>query len=197
MNLTSADRLDMVQVDDDIEQLRLAHDLAEKAEALEAQRDAQAKADAAAKLAAAAAEKAQDEARRAEAANRSKDRTATTSPSAKSPPKVGPPPPDCASYSGHRATGCTMVLAAGFSLDQMVCLDKLWTRESGWNPAAKNRSSGATGIPQALPGIKMASAGPDWETRAETQITWGLGYIKSRYGTPCAAWGHSQSVGWY
>jgi hypothetical protein len=196
MNLTSADRLDMVQVDDDTAQLQRAHDLAERAEALAAQRDAQAKADAAAKLAAAQAEKAQDEARRADAANRSKDRTATASPSAKSTTKVGPTPPDCASYSGNRAIGCTMVLAAGLSLDQMVCLEKLFTRESGWSTSASN-PSGAYGIPQAKPGSKMASAGADWKTSAATQIAWGLDYIKSRYGTPCSAWGHSQSTGWY
>jgi len=57
--------------------------------------------------------------------------------------------------------------------------------------------SGAYGIPQALPGSKMASAGADWATNPATQITWGLGYITSRYGTPCGAWGQSQSAGWY
>ena len=200
MNLTSADRVDMVQADDDIAALQRAHDLAEKAQVLAAQREAQAKADEAAKLAAAQAEKAQDEARRAEAANRSKDRTAASaapSTNTKSTTKVGPTPPDCASYSGNRAIGCTLLLTAGFSLDQMGCLDKLWTRESGWSTTSSNSSSGAYGIPQAVPGSKMASAGGDWRNRAETQITWGLGYIKSRYGTPCSAWGHSQSTGWY
>ena len=73
---------------------------------------------------------------------------------------------------------------------------KLWNRESGWRTTAQN-SSGAYGIPQALPGSKMASAGADWRTNAATQIKWGLGYISGRYGTPCGAWGHSQSTGWY
>jgi hypothetical protein len=85
----------------------------------------------------------------------------------------------------------------GFSADQFGCLDSLWTRESNWNPAAHNPSSGAHGIPQALPGSKMASAGPDWESNPVTQITWGLGYIQDRYGSPCGAWAHSESYGWY
>jgi hypothetical protein len=79
---------------------------------------------------------------------------------------------------------------------QFACLDQLWSRESGWNPGASN-PSGAYGIPQALPGSKMASAGSDWRTNAATQITWGLNYISSAYGSPCAAWSHSQSHGSY
>ncbi len=85
----------------------------------------------------------------------------------------------------------------GFGSDQFGCLDSLWTRESGWNTHADNPSSSAYGIPQALPGSKMASAGPDWADNPATQIRWGLGYIASRYGSPCGAWGHSQSYGWY
>jgi hypothetical protein len=85
----------------------------------------------------------------------------------------------------------------GFSSDQFGCLDSLWMRESGWNPAASNSSSGAFGIPQALPGSKMATAGADWATNPATQIEWGLGYIQDRYGSPCGAWGHSESYGWY
>ena len=85
----------------------------------------------------------------------------------------------------------------GFSSDQFGCLDSLWTRESGWSVTADNPSSSAYGIPQALPGSKMSSAGADWATNPVTQIRWGLGYIQDRYGSPCSAWGHSQSVGWY
>ena len=59
------------------------------------------------------------------------------------------------------------------------------------------RRLGAYGIPQALPGSRMASAGPDWQTNAATQIRWGLQYIKSTYGSPCAAWDHEQATGWY
>lgn len=79
---------------------------------------------------------------------------------------------------------------------QFSCLVSLWNRESHWNTHAAN-PSGAYGIPQALPGSKMASAGPDWRNNATTQIKWGLGYIKGRYSTPCGAWSHSQSSGWY
>ena len=85
----------------------------------------------------------------------------------------------------------------GFGSDQFGCLDSLWTRESSWNPTPHNPSSGAHGIPQALPGSKMASAGADWATNPVTQISWGLGYIQDRYGSPCGAWGHSESYGWY
>jgi len=85
----------------------------------------------------------------------------------------------------------------GWSQDQFGCLDSLWTRESNWNVHADNPNSSAYGIPQALPGSKMASAGDDWATNPVTQIRWGLGYIQDRYGSPCGAWGHSQSQGFY
>jgi hypothetical protein len=85
----------------------------------------------------------------------------------------------------------------GWDSSQFGCLDSLWTRESNWNVHAHNASSGAHGIPQSLPGSKMASAGPDWEDNPVTQIKWGLGYIQGRYGSPCNAWGHSESHGWY
>lgn len=89
-----------------------------------------------------------------------------------------------------------MVSDRGWSSSQFSCLIDLWNRESGWRTTAAN-PSGAYGIPQALPGSKMASAGPDWRHNATTQIKWGLGYISDRYGTPCGAWGHSQDTGWY
>jgi len=85
----------------------------------------------------------------------------------------------------------------GWSSSEMSCLVPLWMGESGWRVAAENVSSGAYGIAQALPGSKMASAGADWRTNAVTQIKWGLSYIKSRYGSPCSAWGHSENYGWY
>lgn len=110
---------------------------------------------------------------------------------------AGPVPASCSEYGGNRAIGCTLLLQAGFSLDQMSCLDSLWTRESGWNELAQNPSSGAYGIPQALPGDKMSSHGSDWRTNPATQISWGLDYIAGRYGTPCGAWSHSQATGWY
>lgn len=85
----------------------------------------------------------------------------------------------------------------GWGDDQFSCLVSLWNRESGWRAEALNPWSGAYGIPQALPGEKMSSAGPDWRTNAATQIAWGLSYIKARYGSPCGAWAHSESTGWY
>ena len=85
----------------------------------------------------------------------------------------------------------------GFGQDQFSCLDSLYSSESGWRINADNPSSSAYGIPQALPGSKMASAGPDWETNPVTQIRWGLGYIQDRYGTPCGAWSFKQGHNWY
>jgi putative hemolysin len=85
----------------------------------------------------------------------------------------------------------------GWGADQFRCLDILWNRESSWDHTATNPSSGAYGIPQSLPADKMASHGADWRTNAATQISWGLDYISQVYGSPCAAWAHSQSLGWY
>jgi hypothetical protein len=90
-----------------------------------------------------------------------------------------------------------MLASYGWSSSQFSCLNSLWNVESGWSVTASNPSSGAYGIPQALPGSKMASAGPDWQTDAATQIRWGLNYIKAQYGSPCGAWGHEESDGWY
>lgn len=90
-----------------------------------------------------------------------------------------------------------MLASYGWSSSQFSCLDSLWQHESGWNVYASNPGSGAYGIPQALPGSKMASAGPNWQTDAATQIRWGLSYIQATYGSPCGAWGHEQSTGWY
>jgi hypothetical protein len=90
-----------------------------------------------------------------------------------------------------------MLASYGWGASQYGCLDSLWTRESGWNYRATNPSSGAYGIPQSLPGSKMASAGSDWRTNPATQIRWGLGYIRQRYGSPCSAWAHSEELGWY
>ena len=111
---------------------------------------------------------------------------------------AGPPGPAASTPDGARAYAADLAASQyGWGADQFQCLDKLWQKESGWNYQAYNASSGATGIPQSLPGSKMATAGDDWETSAATQIRWGLGYIQSAYGTPCSAWSHSQSVNWY
>lgn len=85
----------------------------------------------------------------------------------------------------------------GWKDSEFACLDSLWTKESNWEPSAANPSSGAFGIPQALPSSQMASAGSDWQTNPATQIKWGLTYIQGRYGSPCGAWAHETSAGWY
>jgi hypothetical protein len=90
-----------------------------------------------------------------------------------------------------------MLGSFGWPASEFSCLDPLWAHESGWSVSAYNAGSGAFGIPQALPGSRMASAGPDWQTNPATQIKWGLEYIKGTYGSPCAAWAHSQATGWY
>jgi hypothetical protein len=105
-------------------------------------------------------------------------------------------PGSCGEFSGNRATGCALSLERGFDLEQFACLERLWTKESGWNELAAN-SIGAYGIPQAFPGSKMVSEGDDWQTNPVTQIRWGLGYIQGRYGTPCAAWAQSEAMGFY
>lgn len=101
-----------------------------------------------------------------------------------------------AQYHGVKHLAAAMFKHYGWGENQMQSLINLWNRESGWSTSAAN-SSGACGIPQALPGSKMSSAGPDWQHNARTQIRWGLGYIAARYGSPNNAWGHSQSTGWY
>ena len=83
------------------------------------------------------------------------------------------------------------------SSTQYNCLNQLWIKESGWRWNAGNPTSGAYGIPQALPGSKMATAGADWRTNPVTQVKWGLGYVSGRYGTACAAWAHWRNHGWY
>ncbi len=88
------------------------------------------------------------------------------------------------------------VAGRGWAPSEFSCLVSLWNRESGWNTHAAN-GSGAYGIPQALPGSKMSSAGGDWQNSYQTQVTWGLGYIAGSYGSPCGAWAHSNAVGWY
>jgi len=112
-------------------------------------------------------------------------------PSTPSAPAVTPNP------GSAQEEAWNQVQAHGWGQSEFNCLVSLWNKESGWRVNANNPSSGAYGIPQALPGSKMASAGADWQTNPGTQIKWGLGYISSRYGTPCGAWGHSQASNWY
>ena len=113
-------------------------------------------------------------------------------PAAPVAPAAGVPDPGTA-----QAIAQSMLAARGMGTDQFNCLVGLWNRESGWNVYAMNSSSGAYGIPQALPGSKMATAGADWATNPATQVAWGLSYIEGRYATPCGAWAHSENNGWY
>ena len=110
---------------------------------------------------------------------------------------TAPSPGTVVDPAAARAYASSAVSARGWSQGEFSCLVSLWNRESGWRADAYNAGSGAYGIPQSLPGSKMASAGSDWRTSAATQINWGLGYIAARYGTPCGAWAHSESVNWY
>jgi uncharacterized protein YabE (DUF348 family) len=107
-------------------------------------------------------------------------------------PTAPAPSPGTAKAIAHQ-----LLQQRGWNDTQYDCLVALWDAESGWNVHASNSSTGAYGIPQALPGSKMASAGPDWQNNATTQIKWGLGYIAGRYGTPCGAWSYWKAAGWY
>ncbi len=101
------------------------------------------------------------------------------------------------SSSSARGIAASMASSRyGWGAEQFSCLDSLWERESGWNTHAQN-SSGAYGIPQALPGSKMGAFGGDWRDSAATQVAWGLDYIEGRYGSPCGAWRAFGSKGWY
>lgn len=121
-------------------------------------------------------------------------------------PAASPAPTPSPSFTPAPSPSQTPVQAYGdpqqYALGQVgaaqfACLLPLWMRESGWNPAAENPGSGAYGIPQALPGDKMAEFGSDWQTNPITQIKWGISYIDSTYGSPCAAWAHEEATGWY
>lgn len=102
-----------------------------------------------------------------------------------------------ASPASARAIARAMLASFGWQRRQFKYLNRLWDAESSWNVLAQNPHSGAYGIPQAEPGSKMASAGPNWRTSARTQIRWGLGYIRATYGSPRRAWDHELATGWY
>jgi len=156
--------------------------------------------DAQAELAAARWMAAQHRAARAAkqaAAARAAARAAAPSAAVTQPAQAAAAPAVPAPSGSPQQIGARMLGSFGWSASQFSCLDPLWGHESGWSVTAYNAGTGAYGIPQALPGAKMASAGPDWQTSAATQITWGLEYIKSTYGSPCAAWDHEEATGWY
>ena len=99
----------------------------------------------------------------------------------------------------NRAIGQEIAASHGWTGIEWQCLDNLWEKESNWRHLVANPSSGAYGIPQALPAEKMATVASDWMTNPATQIEWGLTYIEGRYGTPCYAWGvwSNHSPHWY
>lgn len=92
--------------------------------------------------------------------------------------------------------GQEMAAQVGWTGAQWTALNNIAMAESGWSTSAAN-PSGAYGIPQSLPGSKMAAAGADWQTNPRTQIKWMLGYIRSTYGTPVRAWQFHLANGWY
>ena len=99
--------------------------------------------------------------------------------------------------AGAKAYAASVLGTHGWDASQMTCLDTLWNKESEWLTSATNASSGAYGIPQALPGTKLATAGGDWQTSYRTQVNWGLTYIESRYGSPCSALNFHYANNWY
>jgi len=98
--------------------------------------------------------------------------------------------------AGNRLLGRAMAANKGWTGSEWYCLEDLWSRESQWSTSTGSPAA-AYGIPQSLPGSKMSSEGPNWMTSARTQIKWGLGYIKGRYGSPCSAMAHFRAVTWY
>jgi hypothetical protein len=145
----------------------------------------------AAQAAAARAAQARQAAQAAQAAQQAA--AASSAPAASAAPSAAPV---AVAPGSAQQIAMSMLGSYGWASSQFSCLNSLWSRESGWRTTAEN-PSGAYGIPQALPGSKMASAGPDWQTSATTQIRWGLGYIKGQYGSPCGAWSHEEATGWY
>jgi hypothetical protein len=121
------------------------------------------------------------------------EQTAETDPPPAPEPAEPRAPPTDTSPASNRELGREMAAERGWGPDQFNCLDALWRGESQWSVTAHNKDSGAYGIPQSLPGSKMASHGDDWRTNPVTQIAWGLDYIADRYGTPCAAKHHSDA----
>ena len=144
---------------------------------------------AAAKTAAAKAAAAQAKAAAAKAAA-AKAAAAKAKAKAAAPAAVNDP-------AGAQAYAASKLGSYGWSADQMQCLKRLWTKESEWRTTATNPSSGAYGIVQSLPAEKMASSGADYRTNYRTQINWGLGYIKERYGSPCGALNFHLANNWY
>ena len=130
------------------------------------------------------------------AASRSSARPAASASTGTQPTQAAATAAAPAASGSPQQVAEAMLASFGWSASQFSCLDPLWAHESGWSVTAAN-PDGAYGIPQALPGSKMAGAGPDWQTDAATQVRWGLEYIRGTYGSPCGAWDHEQATGWY
>lgn len=126
--------------------------------------------------------------------------TPTTSKTATTPPPTSSSSSSSSSTSmGYNATPAQAKAIAESIVpsSQFLCFSNIIERESSWNVHATNPSSGAYGLPQALPGDKMASMGSDWQNSALVQIKWALSYMTGRYGSPCAAWAFWQAHSWY
>jgi hypothetical protein len=153
---------------------------------------------AAAKAAAAKAAAAKAAAAKAAAQQAAQQQAARQQATQQAAQQTTAPQPAASAPSGSPQQIAEQMLSQfGWSSGQFSCLQPLWALESGWSVYASNPGSGAYGIPQALPGSKMASAGPNWQSDAATQIRWGLTYIQGTYGSPCAAWSHEEADGWY
>jgi hypothetical protein len=192
---TASQALQAYQLRDQAAELSAAHWNAARAQA--------ARKLAARKLAAKEAATAQNAATQNTATQNTVTQNTVTQNTGTAQPAASTQPSPSATASAPVASGSpqriaqAMLASFGWSSSQFSCLDPLWAHESGWSVTAYNAGSGAYGIPQALPGSRMASAGPNWQTNAATQIRWGLEYIKGTYGSPCAAWDHEQATGWY
>jgi hypothetical protein len=119
----------------------------------------------------------------------------TSLPKAASPPHSSAPPasgPITVTSYGSPEAEAEEVFGSSYS-----CAAFIIERESGWNVYAENPSSGAYGLPQALPGSKMASAGPDWQSDAMTQLLWMRSYVDVSYGGACGAMAFWEGHGWY
>jgi colicin import membrane protein len=139
----------------------------------------------------AAAEKAAADAAAKQAADAAADQAAAEAAAAAAAPKAVDDP------AAAKAYAASILGNYGWSASEMTALNTLWEKESNWKTTATNASSGAYGIVQSLPASKMATAGADWQTNYQTQIKWGLNYIKERYGSPSAALGFHLANNWY
>jgi hypothetical protein len=145
------------------------------------------------------AKKAEEEARKAAAAAEAAAAAAASASDGASGSSWVPDSGSVASPDQAKQIAFNLLGSYGWGGEQQSCIVQLWTGESGWRVNAYNPDSGAYGIPQSLPANKMASVAPDWPTNAATQITWGLNYIRDRYGSPCnaLAFWNGKSPHWY